>query len=88
MYRYFDWFTTPTMLITFVVYLLYLKDKDEFEKEKKKSESQSKKIDLMKEEAKKTNNNLFTYMYQNKSMLSHYFIIKCINAFCLVSLVK
>lgn len=82
MYRYFDWFfTTPTMLITFVVYLLYLKDKDEFEKEKKKSESQSKKIDLMKEEAKKTNNDLFSYIYENKGMLS---IILLLNALMLL----
>ena len=82
MYRYYDWFfSTPSMLITFVVYLLYLKDKEEFAKEKKKSESQSKKVDLMKEEAKKTNNNLFTYMYQNKGMLS---IILLLNALMLM----
>lgn len=82
MYRYFDWFfTTPTMLITFVVYLLYLKDNEELAKERKKSESQSKKVDHMKEEAKKTNNNLFTYMYQNKGMLS---IILLLNALMLL----
>ena len=82
MYRYYDWFfSTPTMLVTFVVYLLYLKDKEEFENEKKKNESQSKKTDKIEHTAKKSNNDLFSYMYQNKSMLA---IIFGLNALMLL----
>ena len=52
-YRYYDWFfSTPTMLITLVVYLLYLKDREENEKEVIKKDSNSEKNGKLEKTAK------------------------------------
>ena len=74
-YRYYDWFfSTPTMLITLVVYLLYLKNKEENEKEELKK-------DKLEKTAKKSDNNLWSYMKENKYLLS---IIIFLNALMLL----
>lgn len=79
-YRYYDWFfSTPTMLITFVVYLLYLKEKDMEEKDLEKNKTiKNKKVRF--EEPKKTKT-LWDYMKMNKEILS---IILGLNAFMLI----
>lgn len=84
MYRYYDWFfSTPTMLITFVVYLLYLKERKQEvdETEKIKTANVNKKIDLLRENVKKSNNNLWDYMKQNQIEL---IIILLLNAIMLI----
>lgn len=79
-YRYYDWFfSTPTMLITFAVYLLYLKEKEEEKKEKDKIQSnQQKKVRFI--EPKK-NRDLWDYIKHNKVTLS---IIGVLNALMLL----
>ena len=70
-YRYYDWFfSTPTMLITLVVYLLYLKDREENEKEVIKKDSNSDKKEKLEKTAKKSNNDLWSYLKENKYLLS------------------
>lgn len=81
-YRYYDWFfSTPTMLITLVVYLLYLKDKEENEKEVVKKDSNSDKKEKLEKTAKKSNNDLWSYINENKYLLS---IILFLNALMLL----
>jgi len=79
-YRYYDWFfSTPTMLITFAVYLLYLKEKEEEKKEKDKIQSnQQKKVRFI--EPKK-NRDLWDYIKHNKVTLS---IVGVLNAIMLL----
>lgn len=79
-YRYYDWFfSTPTMLITFAVYLLYLKEKEEEKKEKDKIQSnQQKKVRFI--EPKK-NRDLWDYIKHNKVTLS---IVGVLNALMLL----
>lgn len=79
-YRYYDWFfSTPTMLITFAVYLLYLKEKEEEKKEKDKILSnQQKKVRFI--EPKK-NRDLWDYIKHNKVTLS---IVGVLNALMLL----
>jgi len=79
-YRYYDWFfSTPTMLITFAVYLLYLKEKEEEKKEKDKIQSnKQKKVRFI--EPKK-NRDLWDYMKHNKVTLS---IVGVLNALMLL----
>ena len=79
-YRYYDWFfSTPTMLITFAVYLLYLKEKEEEKKEKDKIQSnQQKKVRFV--EPKK-NRDLWDYIKHNKVTLS---IVGVLNALMLL----
>lgn len=79
-YRYYDWFfSTPTMLITFAVYLLYLKEKEEEKKEKDKTQSnKQKKVRFI--EPKK-NRDLWDYMKHNKVTLS---IVGVLNALMLL----
>lgn len=79
-YRYYDWFfSTPTMLITFAVYLLYLKEKEEEKKEKDKILSnQQKKVRFI--EPKK-NRDLWDYIKYNKVTLS---IVGVLNALMLL----
>lgn len=79
-YRYYDWFfSTPTMLITFAVYLLYLKEKEEEKKEKDKIQSnKQKKVKFI--EPKK-NRDLWDYMKHNKVTLS---IVGVLNALMLL----
>lgn len=70
-YRYYDWFfSTPTMLITLVVYSLYLKDREENEKEVIKKDNSSDKKEKLEKTAKKSNNDLWSYMNENKYLLS------------------
>jgi hypothetical protein len=79
-YRYYDWFfSTPTMLITFVVYLIYLKDRQDETIENKKNDSvkANLKTELIRNHSKKHNNNLWEYMKNNKYVLS---IILLLNA--------
>uniref|UniRef100_A0A6C0FG99 Uncharacterized protein n=1 Tax=viral metagenome TaxID=1070528 RepID=A0A6C0FG99_9ZZZZ len=81
-YRYYDWFfSTPTMLITLVVYLLYLKDREENEKEVIKKDSNSEKNGKLEKTAKKSNNDLWSYIKENKYLLS---IILFLNALMLL----
>ena len=81
-YRYYDWFfSTPTMLITLVVYLLYLKDREENEKEVIKKDSNSEKKEKLEKTAKKSNNDLWSYMKENKYLLT---IILLLNALMLL----
>ena len=79
-YRYYYWFfSTPTMLITFAVYLLYLKEKEEEKKEKDKIQSnQQKKVRFI--EPKK-NRDLWDYIKHNKVTLS---IVGVLNALMLL----
>ena len=80
-YRYYDWFfSTPTMLITFAVYLLYLKEKDDENKEKDKQlqSNSQKKVRFI--ESKK-NRDLWDYMKDNKVTLS---IVGVLNAIMLL----
>lgn len=84
MYRYYDWFfSTPTMLITFVVYLLYLKEKKEedVESEKIQTTTVNKKIEAVRKNVKKSNNNLWDYMKNNQYTLS---IVLFLNAIMLI----
>lgn len=79
-YRYYDWFfSTPTMLITFAVYLLYLKEKEEEKKEKDKI--QSNKQNKVKFIEPKKNRDLWDYMKHNKVTLS---IVGVLNALMLL----
>lgn len=83
-YRYYDWFfSTPTMLITFVIYLLYLKEneKEKIENEKINTTSVNKKTKYIRNTGKKSNNTLWSYMKNNKATLS---IIVLLNAIMLV----
>lgn len=83
MYRYYDWFfSTPTMLITFVVYLLYLKEKQEesIENEKIETTSTNKKVETIRKHVKKSNN-LWYYIKNNKITLS---LILLLNALMLI----
>lgn len=79
-YRYYDWFfSTPTMLITFAVYLLYLKEKEEEKIEKDKTQSnKQKKVRFI--EPKK-NRDLWDYIKHNKVTLS---IVGLLNALMLL----
>tara|TARA_B110000093_G_C12932957_1_gene394397 strand:+ start:790 stop:1560 length:771 start_codon:yes stop_codon:yes gene_type:complete len=80
-YRYYDWFfSTPTMLITFVVYLLYLKDKKD-ETNKNNNIMTNVKTELLIPQSKKRTNNLWDYMKQNKYTLT---IILLLNALMLL----
>lgn len=72
-YRYYDWFfSTPTMLITFVVYLLYLKERKEETDENKiiNFMKGDKKIQQLRKTVKKSNNTLWDYMKQNQVELT------------------
>lgn len=83
-YRYYDWFfSTPTMLITFVVYLLYLKEKQDEEMENDKIETTviNKKVKRIRNTGKKSSNSLWDYMKKNKLILS---IILFLNAAMLI----
>lgn len=83
-YRYYDWFfSTPTMLITFVVYLIYLKEKQDESVETKKNDDvkTNVKTDLLRGHSKKTSNNLWDYMKNNKYILS---VIIFLNALMLM----
>ena len=84
MYRYYDWFfSTPTMLITFVVYLLYLKEKEKekIENEKIDTTTINKKVKNIRNTGKKSNNSLWDYVKNNKTTLS---IILLLNALMLI----
>ena len=79
-YRYYDWFfSTPTMLITFVVYLLYLKEKEEDKKEQEKLKATSEKKVRFSEPKK--DQNLWFYVSKNKEILS---LIMFLNALMLM----
>ena len=83
-YRYYDWFfSTPTMLITLVVYLLYLKERKEetTDNEVISFASGNKKLDQLRETVKKNNNHLWDYVKKNKNELS---IILLLNAVMLL----
>ncbi len=70
-YRYYDWvFSTPTMLITFVVYLLYLKGKQDETNENKEEKEEK--------EENKTKKDLWYYMKENKFMLAIILVLNTI----------
>lgn len=68
-FRYYDWFfSTPTMLIVLIVYLIYLKEKEELDKEMQKRKDNKLKKVTWKEG--KTYKDLFTYVSENKEIVS------------------
>lgn len=68
-YRYYDWFiTTPTMLISFCIYLIYLKGQEE-SKNKKESKENG--------EIKK-NESFFTILKQNSTTLTYIIILNAL----------
>ena len=67
-YRYYDWFfSTPTMLIIFVVYLIYLREKEDTKKELEKRKTEKVKKVTFKEG--KVHKDLMVYISENKMML-------------------
>jgi hypothetical protein len=67
-YRYYDWFfSTPTMLIIFVVYLIYLREKEDTKKELEKRKMEKVKKVTFKEG--KVHKDLIVYISENKMML-------------------
>jgi hypothetical protein len=67
-YRYYDWiFSTPTMLITFIVYLIYLKGKQDDENENKEEK-----------EGNNTKKDLWYHMKENKFMLAIILVLNTI----------
>jgi hypothetical protein len=70
-YRYFDWFiTTPTMLITLTIYLIYLND---YENDKKKDKNENKNdIDIDK------NDDFFKILKNNSTTITYIIILNAI----------
>jgi hypothetical protein len=78
-HRYYDWFfTTPTMLITFSIYLIYLKNKERKDLDEKKNHDENKDHDEKKENKdedsymsiiKKYKNYLIPIIFLNAIML-------------------
>ena len=67
-YRYYDWiFSTPTMLITFIVYLIYLKGKQDDANENKEEK-----------EGNNTKKDLWYHMKENKFMLAIILVLNTI----------
>ena len=62
-YRYYDWYlTTPTMLLSFSIYLIYLKNQEENKNETKNKKTNSdKKVDIFL--VMKKNATTFTYIF-------------------------
>jgi hypothetical protein len=68
-YRYYDWYlTTPTMLITFSVYLIYLKNKEEL-KDKNTNELDSSDHEILE------NEDFFTIIKKNSKIITYVLIL-------------
>jgi magnesium-transporting ATPase (P-type) len=68
-YRYYDWYiTTPTMLITFSVYLIYLKNKEEL-KDKNTNELDSSDHEILDDE------DFFTIIKKNAKIITYVLIL-------------
>ena len=71
-YRYYDWYiTTPTMLITFSVYLIYLKNKEEL-KDKNTNELDSNDHAVLESE------DFFTIVKKNAQIITYILILNAI----------
>jgi bacteriorhodopsin len=69
-YRYFDWFiTTPTMLITLTIYLIYLND---YEKDKKKDKKKDKNDNINKTD------DFFTILKNNSKNITYIIILNAL----------
>jgi hypothetical protein len=74
-YRYYDWFiTTPTMLITFTIYLIYLND---LEDNKPENKNEDKNEDKNKNDIKK-NDDFFKILKNNSTNLTYIIILNAI----------
>jgi len=71
-YRYYDWYiTTPTMLISFSVYLIYLKNKEEL-KDKNTNELHSNDDEIL------NNEDFFTIIKKNAKTITYILVLNAI----------
>jgi hypothetical protein len=83
-YRYYDWYlTTPTMLITFSIYLIYLKTKENNSKNQETLVENQEETSETQENKEKTididkNDGFFTILKNNSTVLSYILILNVI----------